>query len=65
MGVEIEAATASGEQTKIGSEAVARLRGSLNGQLLRPEDGGYDAARTVWNGLIDVNGGAILGHVAA
>ena len=25
----------------------------LRGQVLRPEDAGYDAARTVWNGMVD------------
>jgi FAD/FMN-containing dehydrogenase len=33
--------------------AVERLRGELRGPLLRPGDDGYDAARRVWNGMID------------
>ncbi|HUX85447.1 MAG TPA: FAD-dependent oxidoreductase, partial [Chloroflexota bacterium] len=30
-----------------------KLRASLRGPLLRPDDDGYDAARRVWNRLID------------
>jgi FAD/FMN-containing dehydrogenase len=33
--------------------AVERLREDLRGPLLRPGDDGYDAARRVWNGMID------------
>ena len=33
--------------------AVAQLRASHRGALLRPGDDGYDAARRVWNGMID------------
>ncbi len=33
--------------------AVSALQGQLRGQLLRPSDEGYDAARTIWNGMID------------
>ncbi len=35
------------------SEAVFGLRERLCGQLLRPEDTGYDTARQVWNAMID------------
>lgn len=34
-------------------EAVAALEERLRGQLLRPDDDGYDAARRVWNAMID------------
>ena len=33
--------------------AVQGLADSLQGRLLRPDDGGYDEARKVWNGMID------------
>jgi FAD/FMN-containing dehydrogenase len=33
--------------------AVDLLAVSLQGQLLRPSDEGYDAARRVWNGMVD------------
>jgi FAD/FMN-containing dehydrogenase len=37
----------------IGDERVAQVRASFSGELLRPSDVGYDAARRVHNGLID------------
>jgi FAD/FMN-containing dehydrogenase len=37
----------------IKDEAVAELRTSLRGLLLRPGDNGYETARHVWNGMID------------
>jgi hypothetical protein len=32
---------------------IARFRSSLGGPLLLPADAGYDAARTIWNAMID------------
>ena len=34
-------------------ERLATLRSRLSGDLLAPGDDGYDAARSVWNGMID------------
>lgn len=34
-------------------DAIARLRGSVRGEVLLPGDDGYDGARAVWNALID------------
>ncbi len=34
-------------------ESLATLRSQLSGDLLAPGDDGYDAARSVWNGMID------------
>ncbi|RDZ48624.1 hypothetical protein C5B86_03925 [Haloferax sp. Atlit-19N] len=34
-------------------EAIDKFAGTLRGSLLRPDDEGYDEARTVWNGMID------------
>jgi len=34
-------------------EKLATLRSRLSGDLLAPADDGYDAARSVWNGMID------------
>jgi FAD/FMN-containing dehydrogenase len=37
----------------LADEAIAGLRASLRGTLLTPDTEGYDAARTIWNGMID------------
>jgi FAD/FMN-containing dehydrogenase len=37
----------------IDDEALATLRSRFRGPLLRPEDDDYEAARRVWNGMID------------
>ncbi|PSK95536.1 FAD/FMN-containing dehydrogenase [Haloactinopolyspora alba] len=34
-------------------EAVANLEAGLRGEVVRPDDAGYDDARSVWNGMID------------
>jgi FAD/FMN-containing dehydrogenase len=34
-------------------EAVEALAAQMQGDLIRPEDAGYDLARKVWNGMID------------
>lgn len=39
--------------TALDDNAVRMLRGSLRGPLLEPGDDGYDAARSVWNAMID------------
>jgi FAD/FMN-containing dehydrogenase len=41
------------EEIMVNQDAVEALRGHLRGQLIRPEDGDYDTARKVYNGMID------------
>jgi UDP-N-acetylenolpyruvoylglucosamine reductase len=42
------------EREQVGGEAaVQALEKQLRGELLRPGDGGYEAARRVWNGMVD------------
>ena len=48
-----ELAALNGGLSRIGAQDVDRLEARLHGQLLRPGDDDYDAARTVWNGLVD------------
>ena len=40
-------------QSKADAAAIEALKTNLRGHLLRPGDEGYDAARVVWNGMID------------
>src|SRR5687767_3273702 len=46
-------ATVAAETVAIDSSAVQALRGQFRGALLRPEEEGYDQARSIWNGSID------------
>jgi len=39
--------------TILGEGTIEELRQSLRGELIAPTDAGYDAARAVWNGMID------------
>jgi len=38
---------------KIAPETVAALRGNLRGTVALPGEDGYDAARTIWNAMVD------------
>ena len=40
-------------------KAIDQLKPQFRGQILTPADGGYDAARKVYNGMIDKRPGAI------
>ncbi len=51
--VDLRIAINNGTDTVLGEAAVAKLKASMRGDLIRPEDGGYDDARKVWNGMID------------
>ena len=51
--VDLRVATNNGTDTVLGEAAVAKLKASMRGELIRPEDSGYDDARKVWNGMID------------
>src|SRR5262245_3485386 len=39
--------------TELAEETVAAFKTTLRGELLRPGDNGYDAARTIWNAMIN------------
>lgn len=43
-----------------GAESLADLRAALGGELITPADPAYDAARRVWNGMIDKRPSAIV-----
>ncbi len=50
---DVEMMSLSGEPVTVRAGAVDDLRTALRGELLLPASAGYDAARAVWNGLID------------
>src|SRR6187200_2443880 len=37
----------------LATDDLATLRGAIRGRVILPTDEGYDAARRVWNGMID------------
>ena len=50
----LQQAIAAHEAETIEPSAIEALRAKLRGQVLLPgDDGGYDAARRVWNAMID------------
>lgn len=49
----LRATTSAGNGTVLSGEALQALAGRLRGPLIRPHDANYDAARRVWNGMID------------
>jgi FAD/FMN-containing dehydrogenase len=48
-----QVATSDGGTRVLDKVAIERLREQLRGRVLIPGDEGYDAARQVWNGMID------------
>jgi hypothetical protein len=46
-------------------DGLERLRGQLSGDLLRPRTASYDAARRLWNGMIDRRPAAIARCISA
>jgi FAD/FMN-containing dehydrogenase len=47
------------QQTGLPQAALESLQSTMRGRLLRPGQEGYDSARSVWNGMIDRQPGAI------
>lgn len=52
--------TMPAEHAHIDDRLMESLRTSLQGDLVRPIDPGYDAARLIWNGMIDRRPAAIV-----
>ena len=46
--------------TAVEEKVIGELKDRLRGQLFRPSDDGYDAARSIWNGMIDKHPGLIV-----
>ena len=45
--------TTKGLERVLDDSVVAKFSAGLRGELLRPDDDGYDGARKVWNGMVD------------
>lgn len=49
----LQVATIQGTTSSLDEATIEEFRNSLGGKLLCPGDGDYEAARKVWNGMID------------
>ncbi|MBZ6076666.1 FAD-binding oxidoreductase [Microvirga puerhi] len=52
--------TINGQAATIPPDALLALQGGLRGRTLIREEAGYDAARSIWNGMIDRSPGMII-----
>ena len=50
---EVNATTLGGGEAVLGKSTVSGLQSALKGTLLQSHSPGYDAARTLWNAMID------------
>ena len=55
-----EQAIANGRGVPVEEASLQKFVAGLRGEVLRPGDDGYEAAREVWNGLIDKHPGLIV-----
>jgi hypothetical protein len=53
------------EMVVASEEVFSSLQGQFKGDLLRPKDDGYEAARTIWNGMVALRPGLIARCVDA
>lgn len=51
--VDLRATTRRGTETGLTEAVVEEFRSTLRGELLRPDDKGYDDARSIWNAMFD------------
>ncbi len=49
----IEIVNREGGCTSVSVDAIVQLRSSLRGELISPEDDGYEGAREIWNAMIE------------
>ena len=57
--------TLDGSRKSIGQAAVVGLAGKLRGTVALPGEDGYDAARTIWNAMVDRRPGLVVRCVGA
>ena len=51
--VDLQVTTMTGANSVLGEVAIEELRGNLSGEVVLPEDDGYDESRKIWNANID------------
>ena len=56
---DLKVATANNTERVLPDKAVEGFGSRLRGELILPSDAGYDAARAIWNGMIDKRPGLI------
>ena len=49
----IAAMTVEGRETDLRGSEVDEFASRLQGELIRPDEGGYEPARQIWNGMIE------------
>ena len=52
--------TLDGSSKSIPQDMVAALRGKLRGGVVSPGEEGYDAARSIWNAMVDRRPGLVV-----
>ena len=52
--------TLDGSSKSIPQDLVAALRGKLRGSVALPGEDGYDAARSIWNAMVDRRPGLVV-----
>ncbi len=57
---ELQILSLSGEIAVLDSVALADLRSQVRGEVLTPDDAGYDGVRQIWNAMIDRRPGLIV-----
>jgi FAD/FMN-containing dehydrogenase len=54
-----------GDTAQIPEEAITGLRAALQGAMILPGEPGYDAARSIWNAMVDRRPGLIVQAASA
>ena len=58
--MKLQILTVCGDTRKIPSAATTNLRSALHGAVVTPDDPDYDAARSIWNAMVDRRPGLII-----